>query len=60
VTVTPEQLGDPVDLRPLMRTVRARLDELVADLGEADWRRATVCPGWNVADLVAHVIASHL
>jgi uncharacterized protein (TIGR03083 family) len=60
VTVTPEQLGDPLDLRPLMRTVRARLDELVADLADAEWRRATVCPGWSVADLVAHVIGDDL
>ena len=60
MTVTAAQLGTPVDLRPLMRTVRGRLDELVADLDDADWRRATVCPGWDVADLVAHVIGDDL
>lgn len=60
VTVAVDQIGEPVDARPLMRTVRARLDALVADLDEADWRRATVCPGWDVADLVAHVIGDDL
>lgn len=60
VTIAAAQLGTPVDLRPLMRTVRGRLDELVADLDDADWRRATVCPGWDVADLVAHVIGDDL
>ncbi len=60
VTVDVEQLGVPVDARPLMRTVRARLDDLLADLDEADWRRATVCPGWDVADLVAHIIGDDL
>ena len=60
MTVDVEQLGVPVDARPLMRTVRARLDDLLADLDEADWRRATVCPGWDVADLVAHIIGDDL
>ncbi len=60
MTVDVEQLGGPVDARPLMRTVRARLDELVAELDEAEWRRATVCPGWDVADLVAHIVGDDL
>jgi hypothetical protein len=60
VTVAVEQLGEPIDARPLMRTVRARLHALVADLDDADWRRATVCPGWDVADLVAHLVGDDL
>ena len=60
MTVDVEQLGGPVDARPLMRTVRARLDELVAELDEAESRRATVCPGWDVADLVAHIVGDDL
>lgn len=54
------QLGTPVDLRPLLRTVRARLDDLVASLDGDEWRRATVCPGWDVADLVAHLVGDDL
>ena len=60
MTVHVEQLGAPVDARPLMRTVRGRLDDLVASFDESDWRRATVCPGWDVADLVAHVVGDDL
>jgi uncharacterized protein (TIGR03083 family) len=60
VTVAVEQLGEAIDARPLMHTVRARLDALVADLDDADWRRATVCPGWDVADLVAHIVGADL
>jgi uncharacterized protein (TIGR03083 family) len=60
VTVAVEQLGDGIDARPLMHAVRARLDALVAELDDADWRRATVCPGWDVADLVAHLVGDDL
>jgi len=60
VTISVEQLGDPVDARPLMRAVRERLDALVADIDDADWRRSTVCPGWDVADLVAHLVGDDL
>ena len=60
MTISPEQLGDPVDARPLMRTVRGRIDDLVSGLDDADWRRSTVCPGWNVADLVGHLIGDDL
>ena len=60
MTIWPEQLGEPVDARPLMRMVRARLEELVSDLDDADWRRSTVCPGWDVADLVAHLVGDDL
>ena len=60
MTISPDQLGTPVDARPLMHAVRARIDELVAGLDDADWRRATVCPGWDVADLVAHIVGDDL
>jgi uncharacterized protein (TIGR03083 family) len=32
----------------------AELVSLVSDLSEEDWRRPTRCPGWTVAELVAH------
>ena len=60
MTISRDQLGLAVDARPLMRTVRARLDDLVAGFDDADWRRATVCPGWDVADLVAHLVGDDL
>ncbi|WP_175407773.1 maleylpyruvate isomerase family mycothiol-dependent enzyme [Streptomyces sp. TRM64462] len=30
--------------------------ELVQPLAEAEWNRATPCPGWSVRDIVSHVI----
>ncbi|MGA8248929.1 MAG: TIGR03084 family metal-binding protein [Nocardioides sp.] len=33
----------------------ARLDALVADLPEADWRRPTPAPGWDIATQIAHL-----
>ncbi|HZA79800.1 MAG TPA: maleylpyruvate isomerase family mycothiol-dependent enzyme [Acidimicrobiales bacterium] len=60
MAISVEQLGPPVDTRSLMRTVRARLHELVDALADDNWHRPTVCPGWSVADIVAHVIGDDL
>ncbi|MCB5163413.1 maleylpyruvate isomerase family mycothiol-dependent enzyme [Streptomyces bambusae] len=32
------------------------ISELIAPLPDADWNRATPCPGWSVRDVVSHVI----
>jgi uncharacterized protein (TIGR03083 family) len=32
------------------------ISELVAPLAEAEWNRATECPGWSVRDVVSHII----
>lgn len=48
-------------MQDLATLVRAHEDiyrsftELVRDLDDADWHRPTGCPGWDVADQVAHV-----
>ena len=34
------------------------LGDLCDTLGEADWHRPTECPGWSVADQVAHVVGT--
>jgi uncharacterized protein (TIGR03083 family) len=60
VSITIDQLGPPIDARPRLRVVRARLHELVDDLGDDEWHRPTVCPGWDVADIVAHLIGDDL
>ncbi len=36
--------------------VWASLDELLSDLGPADWTVPTGCPGWSVQDNVSHLI----
>jgi uncharacterized protein (TIGR03083 family) len=44
-----------VDTRPLFGLLRAELTTLLAGLSDEDWARATLCPGWSV-----HAIAAHL
>ena len=34
------------------------IDRVISDLPEADWRRPTSLPGWDVHDVVAHVIGT--
>jgi uncharacterized protein (TIGR03083 family) len=36
---------------------RAALLDLLADLTPAEWGRPTVCPGWSVQDIAAHLLA---
>jgi uncharacterized protein (TIGR03083 family) len=48
--------GDEADA--LTREVFARLIETVRGLGDAEWRRATECPGWTVRDMMAHVVGA--
>ena len=36
--------------------VWASLDDVLAELTEAQWKTATGCPGWSVQDNVAHLI----
>jgi uncharacterized protein (TIGR03083 family) len=38
--------------------VWSRLDDLLADIDEADWHRPTHLAGWDVQDNVAHVIGT--
>ena len=38
--------------------VWSRLDDLLADVDEADWHRPTHLAGWDVQDNVAHVIGT--
>ncbi|MEU0805834.1 maleylpyruvate isomerase family mycothiol-dependent enzyme [Streptomyces sp. NPDC005970] len=52
--------GAPLDVRPLFPVDRSALLDLLTALDQADWRRPTVCPGWDVHDLVAHLLHDHL
>ena len=45
-----------LDTRPLFPEERSELLELLRSLSVADWSRATVCPGWDVHDVVGHVL----
>jgi uncharacterized protein (TIGR03083 family) len=51
-----EQSG-PALRNQLAETWEALLD-LVGQLDPAEWQRPTACPGWSVADQVAHVVGT--
>ncbi|MFI1847541.1 maleylpyruvate isomerase family mycothiol-dependent enzyme [Streptomyces sp. NPDC020480] len=53
-------LGPPLDVRPLFPVDRGALLDLLTALDPADWRRPTGCPGWDVHDVVAHLLHDHL
>src|SRR4051794_16593727 len=38
-----------------LATESARLESLVADLADQDWRTPTPAPGWDVATQIAHL-----
>ncbi|MET8796488.1 maleylpyruvate isomerase family mycothiol-dependent enzyme [Nocardia sp. NPDC004568] len=50
----------PLDTRPLFRRERQALLVLLRSLDPADWAKPTVCPGWSVADVTAHILNDYL
>lgn len=50
----------PADAAELFGIERRRLADLLAGLDEGEWRRSTPCPGWDVADLAAHLLGDDL
>jgi uncharacterized protein (TIGR03083 family) len=39
---------------------RGRLADLMADLSEEEWRTPSLCAGWTVRDVAAHLTLAHL
>jgi uncharacterized protein (TIGR03083 family) len=54
------QLGPLLDARGLFAKERSAFLELLGGLGVGDWDRPTVCPGWTVKDVTAHVLHDDL
>ncbi|WP_412515604.1 maleylpyruvate isomerase family mycothiol-dependent enzyme [Actinomadura madurae] len=52
--------GPAVDVRPLFPRERRALLDLLGGLAPADWAAPTVCPGWDVHDVVAHVLNDYM
>ncbi|MEV0234009.1 maleylpyruvate isomerase family mycothiol-dependent enzyme [Nonomuraea sp. NPDC050786] len=52
--------GPAVDVRPLFPRERQAMLDLLGALSPADWARATVCPGWDVHDVAAHVLNDYM
>lgn len=50
----------PLDVRPLFQHERQKLLEMLRSLDSADWKKPTVCPGWSVADVTAHILNDYL
>ncbi|GLY72955.1 maleylpyruvate isomerase family mycothiol-dependent enzyme [Actinoallomurus iriomotensis] len=53
-------LGPPVDLRPVFAEQQAAFIDLLRRLDGDEWDRPTVCPGWSVKDVAAHVLGDHV
>jgi uncharacterized protein (TIGR03083 family) len=53
-------VGPPLDVRTLFPVDRAELLGLLRSLDPPAWRRPTVCPGWRVHDVVAHLVHDHI
>lgn len=53
-------LGPAIDVRPLFGRQQAAFIGLLRELSAADWVCRTVCPGWDVKDVAAHVLGDHV
>ncbi len=53
-------VGPPIDVRPLFPVERRELLTLLRGLDGDAWRRPTVCPGWTVHDITAHLVHDHV
>jgi hypothetical protein len=53
-------LGPAIDVRPLPTEHQAAFIDLLRGLGAHEWDRATVCPGWSVKDVAAHVLGDQV
>ncbi|MEV4127963.1 maleylpyruvate isomerase family mycothiol-dependent enzyme [Nocardia sp. NPDC049707] len=50
----------PLDVRPLFPRERHALLELLGSLDSAQWATPTVCPGWAVRDVTAHILNDYM
>lgn len=49
-----------LDVRALFPVERQEMLALLGSLSPMDWSRETVCPGWDVHDVVGHVLNDYL
>lgn len=49
---------DKAELWKHIHAERAALADLLAGLTDEEWQHATLCPGWTVHDIAAHVIST--
>ena len=53
-------LGPPIDVRPLFGEQQAAFVDMLCQLDTEQWARPTICPGWTVKDIAAHVLGDHV
>jgi uncharacterized protein (TIGR03083 family) len=53
-------LGPAIDVRGLFAAQHDAFIALLRDLRDEEWARPTVCPGWSVRDVAAHVLGDHV
>jgi uncharacterized protein (TIGR03083 family) len=53
-------LGPSIDVRPLFAPQQAAFTALLSGLAPAQWEQPTICPGWDVKDIAAHVLGDHV
>jgi uncharacterized protein (TIGR03083 family) len=53
-------LGPPIDVRPLFARQHAAFTALLRRLDTGQWAQPTICPGWDVKDIAAHVLGDHI
>jgi len=54
------QQPEPILTTDLFAPDRAALLDVLADLSDEDWTRPTVCAGWSVQDVAAHLLGVDL
>jgi hypothetical protein len=60
IVVMVSQLGPAIDVRCTFRYERDLLIQLLKELGEPDWASGSVCPGWSVHNIAAHLLHDDL
>ncbi|MEB3031076.1 maleylpyruvate isomerase family mycothiol-dependent enzyme [[Mycobacterium] nativiensis] len=50
----------PLDTRPLFAVERQAMLDLLTSLDPGDWAKPTICPGWDVHDLTAHILNDYV
>jgi uncharacterized protein (TIGR03083 family) len=53
-------LGPAIDVRPVLAEQQAAFIDLLRRLDADEWAQPTICPGWSVKDVAAHVLGDHI
>lgn len=53
-------LGTPIDVRPVLAEQQVAFIDLLRRLDADEWAKPTICPGWSVKDVAAHVLGDHI